>query len=233
MEEDGFEQFGLLKLIKSSKAESGWMGVRPGPKNKDGDFKWQAFFTHNGTKQSVDGLYVQARDAAIQLAVKKQEIKLFGDGDSKDFEDAAALTQPSKKLSKKPRAPRGMPAHMPCLLSLQPERLWHDLSAGSKLKLTVGNCSPLSMSTARLAQAADANLVTVASPLVSVVPLNLPFAWATPMSVTSAQPLGCLAVQQHTADVVARSRMRPRLGLSGESGRATHDIRICGDNRWG
>ena len=100
MEEDaGVEKFGLLKLVKSSTAQSGWSGVRPGPKNKQGEFKWQAYLTVGGKKRGLKGLYEDPRDAAIQLAVKKQNLELTPDGAWSDEESDDA---PSK-----PRAPRG------------------------------------------------------------------------------------------------------------------------------
>jgi hypothetical protein len=98
-EEAGVENFGLLKLVKSSSAQSGYSGVRPTAKNKKGEFKWQAYLTVGGKKRGLKGLYEDPRDAAIQLAVKKQALLFTPDAEWSEDEDAEAPA--------KPRAPRG------------------------------------------------------------------------------------------------------------------------------
>ena len=61
----------------SRASASGYSGVRPAAKNKQGEHKWQAYLTVNGRKRALKGLYESPRDAAIQLAVKKQARKMF------------------------------------------------------------------------------------------------------------------------------------------------------------
>jgi len=79
VEEGRVEKFSLLRLIKSSTAQSGWSGVRPATKNKKGEGKWQAYLTVGGRKRGLRGLYEDPRDAAIQLAVKKKALELTPD----------------------------------------------------------------------------------------------------------------------------------------------------------
>jgi hypothetical protein len=98
-EESSVEQFGVLKLLKSSTAASGYIGVRPTAKNKEGEFKWQAYLTVGGKKRALKGLYKDSRDAAIQLAVKKQTLELTP--------DAAWSEEESDDPPSKLRAPRG------------------------------------------------------------------------------------------------------------------------------
>ena len=112
-DEDGVEKFGLLDLVKSSTAQSGWCGVRPAPKNKQGKGKWQAYLTVGGKKRALKGLYECPRDAAIQLAVKKQALELMPDTAWSEDEDEDAPP--------KARAPRGAlclhacPLHLVCM----------------------------------------------------------------------------------------------------------------------
>jgi hypothetical protein len=115
----GVEKFGLLKLVKSSAAQSGWCGVRPAPKNKKGEGKWQAYLTVGGKKRGLEGLYEDPRDAAIQLAVKKKDLELAPDGAWSEDEDENA---PSR-----PRAPRGAL----CLLCPLRSVCTHPLHSGS------------------------------------------------------------------------------------------------------
>jgi hypothetical protein len=111
----GVEKFGVLSLVKSSTAASGYSGVRPTAKNKQGEHKWQAYLTVHGRKRALKGLYESPRDAAIQLAVKKQALKLTPD--DAWSEDDGEAPHP------KPRAPRGalclhVPFAFPCVLTL-------------------------------------------------------------------------------------------------------------------
>jgi hypothetical protein len=194
MEEDaGVEKFGLLKLVKSSTAQSGWSGVRPGPKNKQGEFKWQAYLTVGGKKRGLKGLYEDPRDAAIQLAVKKQNLELTPDGAWSDEESDDA---PSK-----PRAPRG------ALCLLVPFafrvftytyigscelRLAFSL-AGSKVKEAAAPLSALStniLTRSRHPRALPAASTSLASPAVpAALCLATPPVLAAPLCMAQAVPL--------------------------------------------
>jgi hypothetical protein len=194
MEDTGVEKFGILKLVKSSTAASKYSGVRPSAKNKQGEHKWQAYLTVNGRKRALKGLYESPRDAAIQLAIKKQALKINPE---------EAWSEDEAEASAKPRAPRGarlvcMPLHVdvhaPTPYARAHSTLWLDLSlAGSNIK---GGAAPLSaLPTHMLARPQRSRALPAApTPLASpAAPASLcmatPPVLAAPICVAQAVPL--------------------------------------------